>query len=206
MSFINREISWLEFNQRVLEQALSPELPLLERLKFLAITASNMDEFFQVRVGGLQLMRLSGSRKRGISGLTPIQQLACIHERALKITQDQYQLLNQELLPAMAREGMTLLSSQDLKPHHHEILAQRFAQSISPLLTPLAFSEDSTPPTLPALKVIIACELKSEEQEDLRIVLVPVPDQISRFIHIPANDGSSGRTTRMEHLLSLIHI
>ena len=78
MSYINRELSWLEFNQRVLDEALRNDLPLLERLKFLAITASNMDEFFQVRVGGLHLMRTSGSRKRGITGLTPNQQLKAI--------------------------------------------------------------------------------------------------------------------------------
>jgi len=72
MPFVNRELSWLEFNQRVLEEAQRESLPLLERLKFLAITASNLDEFFQVRVGGLHLMQKSGSRKRGITGMTPL--------------------------------------------------------------------------------------------------------------------------------------
>ena len=76
--FINRELSWLEFNQRVLEEAQREDLPLLERLKFLAITASNLDEFFQVRVGGLILMRRSGRTKRDFSGLTPTQQLTVI--------------------------------------------------------------------------------------------------------------------------------
>ena len=87
MTYTNRELSWLEFNQRVLDEGSRKSLPLLERLKFIAITASNLDEFFQVRVGGLHLMRASGSRKRGISGLTPSQQLSAIRTRAKQCRQ-----------------------------------------------------------------------------------------------------------------------
>lgn len=188
MSFINREISWLEFNQRVLDQAYRTELPLLERVKFLAITASNMDEFFQVRVGSLELMRASGSRKRGISGLTPSQQLKNIRMRATRMIEDQYTLLNEQLIPAMAEKGMILLKGADLTPHSQETLYQRFQQSISPLLTPLAYSEETLAPSLPALKIILACELVSKESNETRTVLIPVPDQIPRFIHMPSND------------------
>ena len=191
MSFINRELSWLEFNQRVLDQAYRTELPLLERLKFLAITASNMDEFFQVRVGSLHLMRSSGSRKRGISGLTPTQQLKSIRDRALRMTGDQYTLLNEQLLPAMRKEGMVLLTADETTPQHREILADRFEQSISPLLTPLAYSEDTLPPSLPALKIIIACELKSQENGEIRTVLIPVPDHAPRFLHIQSNKDTN---------------
>jgi len=133
------------------------------------------------------LMRASGSRKRGISGLTPTQQLQSIRQRATRMTEAQYALLNEQLLPAMKEEGMVLLNTDELTPHHHEILAERFQQSISPLLTPLAYSEDSVPPSLPALKIIIACELLSKEKDETRIVLIPVPDHTPRFLHIQSN-------------------
>lgn len=191
MSFINREISWLEFNQRVLEQCYRAELPLLERIKFLAISASNMDEFFQVRVGSLHLMRATGTRKRGISGLTPSQQLVNIRKRASRMIEDQYTLLNEQLIPGMAEHGMTLLKAEDLTPHQLELLAQRFQQSISPLLTPLAYSEDSLAPSLPALSIIVACELVKEGTEEARTVLIPVPDQIPRFIHLHSGDDQN---------------
>ena len=97
--YLNRELSWLEFNQRVLNEALREDLPLLERLKFLAITASNLDEFFQVRVGGLALMRRSGRKSPDPSGLSPTQQLAAIRRRVAQMATDQYALLNKELLP-----------------------------------------------------------------------------------------------------------
>ena len=202
MSFINREISWLEFNQRVLDQAQNPDLPLLERLKFLAITASNMDEFFQVRVGGLHLMRTGGSRKRGISGLTPSQQLTNIRKRAMQMTHDQYELLNEELLPAMTEQGLVLITAHELTPHQHESLAQRFEQHISPLLTPLACSVDGLPLSVPSLKIIIACELVSAEQSEPRMVLIPVPDKLSRFIHIPSNETSKQKK-QTEHLIAI---
>ena len=126
MTFINRELSWLEFNQRVLDESYRDSLPLLERLKFIAITASNLDEFFQVRVGGLHLMQASGSRKRGISGLTPSQQLGAIRTRSKKMIEDQYQLLNRELLPALQQEGISLLEASSISPSQREALANRF--------------------------------------------------------------------------------
>ena len=191
MSFINRETSWLEFNQRVLEQCYRTELPLLERVKFLAISASNLDEFFQVRVGSLHLMRSTGTRRRGISGLTPSQQLVNIRKRAIRMIEDQYTLLNDQLIPAMTENGITLLKTEELTPNQLEILAQRFQQSISPLLTPLAYSEDSLAPSLPALSIILACELLTEDTDEARTVLIPVPDQIPRFIHLHSGDDQN---------------
>ena len=91
--YLNRELSWVEFNQRVLNEALRDDLPLLERVKFLAITASNLDEFFQVRIGGLMLMRRSGRKTPDASGLTPARNLTALRQRILKMTADQYSLL-----------------------------------------------------------------------------------------------------------------
>ena len=188
MSFINRELSWLEFNQRVLDQGNRESLPLLERLKFLAITASNLDEFFQVRVGGLHLMRVSGSHKRGISGLTPSQQLTAVRTRAKVMIEDQYNLLNKELLPALQQEGLQLLDTSAISPTQHEALASRFQDSIFPLLTPLAYDEDTSMANLPAMRIILACELESLSENSTRTVFIPLPDGISRFIQLPTSE------------------
>lgn len=201
MSFINRELSWLEFNQRVLDEALRESLPLLERLKFLAITASNLDEFFQVRVGGLHLMRTSGSRKRGITGMTPNQQLSAIRTRAKAMYEDQYALLGNELLPSLTAEGIHLLSHNDLTPPQHEALLLRFEDSVFPLLTPLAHDPEGTIPQLPAMRLIIACELESAADQALRNVFIPVPEGISRFMQIPAMEK---QTATPEHQYILI--
>ncbi|MFK7909585.1 MAG: polyphosphate kinase 1 [Akkermansiaceae bacterium] len=193
MPFINRELSWLEFNQRVLDEALRESLPLLERLKFLAITASNLDEFFQVRVGGLHLMRTSGSRKRGITGMTPSQQLVKIRERASRMYEDQYNLLNTDLLPKLEQEGIILTKKEDYTPSQLQLLADRFDDGIFPLLTPLAYDPELPTPSLPAMKIILACELKSQDDEESRNVFIPMPDQLPRFVHLPSESSSDSK-------------
>ena len=105
--YLNRELSWVEFNQRVLNEALRDDLPLLERVKFLAITASNLDEFFQVRIGGLMLMRRSGRKTPDASGFTPTRNLTALRQRILKMTADQYSLLTGTLVPALERPAST---------------------------------------------------------------------------------------------------
>ncbi len=204
MPFINRELSWLEFNQRVLDEALRDDLPLLERVKFLAITASNMDEFFQVRVGGLHLMRHSGARKRGITGLTPSQQLMAIRTRAKAMVEDQYALLNHQLLPAMAKEGMLLIDSKAITPAQHEILMSRFEEAIFPLLTPLAHDPDTRATSLPAMRIILACELQNTDDQSKRNVFIPLPEALARFTHIPMSETSSDATG--EHLIPVEEI
>jgi polyphosphate kinase len=194
MTFINRELSWLEFNQRVLDESYRDSLPLLERLKFIAITASNLDEFFQVRVGGLHLMQASGSRKRGISGLTPSQQLGAIRTRSKKMIEDQYQLLNRELLPALQQEGISLLEASSISPSQREALANRFEDSIFPLLTPLAHSDETKTTSLPAMCIILACELENLTDKTQRNVFIPIPDSINRFVQSPSSDTSSSAT------------
>ncbi|MDP7497618.1 MAG: polyphosphate kinase 1, partial [Roseibacillus sp.] len=114
MPFINRELSWLEFNQRVLEQSRQSTTPLLERVKFLAIADSNLDEFFQVRVGGLVMLQSSGSRVPDIAGLTPSQQIALIRKRVAAFTEIQYDLLNNALMPALAEAGIRILKLNEL--------------------------------------------------------------------------------------------
>ena len=191
MSFINRELSWIEFNQRVLEEALRPDKPLLERFKFLAITASNFDEFFQVRVGGLTMQRRSGSRKPDIAGLSPSRQIAAIRKRVLQFTEDQYRLLNDELLPALRGENILLVPMRDLSPAQAAQAAAYFGEFVFPLLTPLAVDPDAPAPDLPSLEIIIACHLQGAGPDGPRSVLVPIPANLPRFIPVSSSEGDS---------------
>ncbi|NDH86975.1 RNA degradosome polyphosphate kinase, partial [bacterium] len=113
-SYLNRELSWLEFNQRVLEEAQDPTQPLLERLKFLTIVSSNLDEFFEIRVAALKQLVENRSDVHGPDGLRPAEVLAAIRKRVLRMVDDQYQLLHQTLLPALSQEGIHLRPIQEL--------------------------------------------------------------------------------------------
>ncbi len=202
--FINRELSWLEFNQRVLDQALSPALPLLERAKFLAITASNLDEFFMVRVGGLNMLRSSGVRTKDAAGLTPAQQLNLIDKRVSRMIEDQYALLSRELLPALKEARVAPLSVQELTETKKELLNLYFQENIFPLLTPLAV-EETLAPYLPALRLIIAVDLKDEETLERRIALIPVPDSLPRRIPVPGAAGADAYVLSEDLISASIH-
>ena len=159
LPFINRELSWLEFNQRVLNEALRSDLPLLERVKFLAITASNLDEFFQVRVGSLILLRRSGRKNPDPSGMTPVQQLAAIRKRVQRMIDDQYLLFNTVLRGALQEAGIRLLECKQLGGSQANQVATAFHDQISPLLTPLAVVAGEEPPVVPVLQLIVACRV-----------------------------------------------
>jgi polyphosphate kinase len=180
----NRELSWLEFNQRVLDQALKESMPLLERVKFLAITASNLDEFFQVRVGSLMLQKRSGRKTRDNSGYTPIRNLNAIRERVLKMSADQYDLLNHTLLPALAEKGIVMLSVNQLSDVQSAQTAAIFEDNISPLLTPLAVDPNSPPPVVPALHIVLACRLLDPTDQSARHVLIPIHENLPRRISV----------------------
>ena len=185
--YINRELSWLEFNARVLDQARRAELPLLERIKFLAITASNLDEFFQVRVGGLRLLRRSGKYTPDAAGFSPSDQLELIRARANAQVQAQYRLFNEELLPLMRVAGISPLSIGSLAESRVATLRRYFEDNVAPLLTPLAL-EVEQPPVLPSLSIIIALELAGPGEETSRLVVVPLPDALPRRMHFAALD------------------
>ena len=143
--YLNRELSWVEFNQRVLNEALRDDIPLLERVKFLAITASNLDEFFQVRIGGLMAMKRGGMKQADASGLTPTRNLAALRQRILTMTADQYALFNDTLVPALAKAGIRLLSPADLGVEQSAQLTATFEDLVFPLLTPLAVDPGEAP-------------------------------------------------------------
>ena len=188
--YLNRELSWLEFNQRVLNEALRDDLPLLERMKFLAITASNLDEFFQVRIGGLLAMKRGGMKKPDASGLTPTRNLAVLRERILRMTKDQYALFNEALVPALRKAGIRLFAPADLTNAQSTQLAATFEDLVFPLLTPLAVDPGEAPPVVPALHLIVACRLVDPETKATRHALIPIPETLGR--RVPVADDESG--------------
>ncbi len=186
--YTNRELSWLEFNQRVLDQAHKISMPLLERVKFLAISASNLDEFFQVRVGSLMLQKRGGRKTRDNSGLTPAQNLTAIRNRVLRMNADQYKLLNETLIPALAEKGIALLSAKQLTDAQRVQTRTVFEDNISPLLTPLAVDPNSPPPTVPALHIVLACRLRDPADQSTRHVLIPIHENLPRRITVQSDD------------------
>lgn len=138
--FFNRELSWLEFNQRVLDEARAPSIPLLERLKFLAITASNLDEFTMVRVGSLQLLLAQGDAHPDPAGLTPAEQLSAIDERMHSFAAEQYECFLNDLEPALAQHGLRRSQPAELTDRQSQHIQTLFEQELFPVLTPLAIS------------------------------------------------------------------
>ncbi len=184
--YINREISWLEFNQRVLDQAFRQDLPLLERVKFLAISASNLDEFFQVRVGGLTLRRQAGKSLRDLAGLSDDEQLELIRQRTATMVEAQYRLMGGELMPLLHERHLAPHRMEELTEAQHDMLEEHFLSNIAPLLTPLAM-EVEHPPLLPSLSLILGLSLLPPATEGEvpapRFVAVTLPDALPRRIH-----------------------
>ena len=145
--YLNRELSWLEFNQRVLDEARNTENPLMERLKFLAITASNLDEFYMVRVGGLQMLRDRQSTHIDISGMTVTQQLDGIHTRTLEMVKEQYICLS-ELEEELQSQGISRLSIEDLNDVQFAALEKNYRDEIVSVLTPMAVDAETEMPPL----------------------------------------------------------
>jgi polyphosphate kinase len=182
--YLNRELSWIEFNQRVLNEALREDLPLLERVKFLAITASNLDEFFQVRIGGLMLMRRSGRKTPDASGMTPTRNLISLRLRILKMCADQYALLTGTLVPAMEKAGILPLHPRQLTVLQSGQVEATFEDLIFPLLTPLAVDAEGAPPVVPALQITVACRLLDPETQVTRYALIPIPEALGRRVNV----------------------
>ena len=137
--YLNRELSWLEFNRRVLEEAQDPQVPLLERLKFLAIFSSNLDEFFMVRVGGLQQkVQARIAQGSGADRMPPSEQLDRIGQMVRQMVEQQYRCLKEEALPVLEREGIVLRGLTELTDSDRRTLREMFVRDIFPVLTPLA--------------------------------------------------------------------
>jgi len=190
--FINRELSWLAFNRRVLEEAADPTVPLLERVKFAAIAASNLDEFFMVRVAGLQQMIDEGDSAADLAGMTPVQQLAAVNEGAHAFVGDLYRLVHDELLPGLAENRIRLLTFADLDQAHCASIGAFFKDAVLPVLTPLAIDVERPFPLLSSLSLNIAILLDAEPGgTSHRLGIVPVPAGLTRLTRISEPDGAS---------------
>ncbi len=185
--YINRELSWLEFNQRVLNQALRPDLPLLDRVKFLAITGSNLDEFFQVRIAGLHTLHKSAPTVRDPAGLDVGEQLAAIEKRVRRFKKDQERLFQKDLLPGLSAAGLPLHKVTDLHSDQIHQLSQHFENHISPLLSPLLLTPENARQIIPSLKVCLALTISHSEPSDERIVIIPLPSTTPRSVLV--NEG-----------------
>jgi polyphosphate kinase len=184
--FFNRELSWLAFNARVLEEAANPATPLLERIKFAAITSSNLDEFFMVRVAGLENAEREGDVAPDPSGLRPAEQLAAISARAHAMVAELQTLVTSQLLPALSVHGIRLTTMSQLDDHSRAALAAYFRDEVQPVLTPLAIDFARPFPMLSSLSLNLAFSLVPEvEGEQNRLAIVQVPARLSRLVRVP---------------------
>lgn len=185
-NYSNRELSWLEFNYRVLEEARDKSLPLFERLKFLSITASNLDEFFMVRVASLKDMVHAGYHKAGLAGLKPEEQLEKIGEKTHELVAVQYSTYNRSLVPGLLQHGIRLVGShEDLTDAEKEFVDEYFTENIYPVLTPMAVDSSRPFPLIYNKSLNIAALLKKKEGgDDLDFAMVQVPRVLPRIVEI----------------------
>ena len=197
--FINRELSWLAFNERVLAEAENPLHPLLERLRFLSISADNLDEFYMVRVAGLKGQNLAGIKTTSQDGLTPAQQLEAIAERAGRLMADQ-QSIWLSLRQQLAQSGIAVVDPDDLAPADREWLEEYFMADVFPVLTPLAIDPAHPFPFVANQGFGLALQLE-RASDGMRIeALVLVPNSIDRFVRLP---GSEIRFLPTEQMIAL---
>ena len=197
--YVNRELSWLAFNQRVLEEAYNTRHPLLERLRFLSISASNLDEFYMVRVAGLKSQISAGVTQPSQDGLTPAQQLAAINRLAGQLMTAQQECWN-VLKSELRRAGFAIVSPDELSEADRRWLDTRFLETIFPVLTPLAIDPAHPFPFIPNRGFALALQLVRRSDGKVLRALLPLPNQIDRFIRLP---GSAIRFLPLEDVIGL---
>jgi len=181
--YINRELSWLQFNHRVLEEALDERHPLLERVKFLAIVANNLDEFFMIRVSGLRRQLVAGALEAPPDGMTPAEQLAAIRRELLPELAQQYDCWHHDLVPKLREAGIKVLSYDELKRKQRKLLRSCFKEEIFPALTPLAFDPGHPFPHISNLSINLAVVV-NDPLHGQRFARLKVPDTFPRLIRI----------------------
>jgi polyphosphate kinase len=198
--YINRELSWLEFNHRVLEEALDSRHPLLERVKFLSIVSSNLDEFFMIRVAAIKEQILADIIEYTPDGLVPLQQSRAIHERVLLMVKQMSQCFWRVLHPQLAEAGVHLLRMADTTADERQRLADLFAREIYPVLTPLAFDPGHPFPYISNLSLNLAVVVTTPKGDE-RFARVKVPDVLPRLMQIPGGDDRTFRYVWLEDLI-----
>jgi polyphosphate kinase len=199
--FINRELSWLDFNHRVVEEAENRHHPLLERLRFISISASNLDEFYSVRVAGLVGQAKAGVVVQSPDGLTPAQQLTDINARARRLLADQ-QHAWRKVRDELAHAGLVVSDLDELTEADREWLAAYFMERVFPVLTPLAIDPAHPFPFVPNMGLVMALLLVSGDRSAMR-ALIPLPAQVDRFVRLPTEAGGPIRFVMLEALVTL---
>ena len=192
-AFINRELSWLEFNGRVLEEAQDPAVPLLERLKFLAIFSSNLDEFFMVRMAALKRRIRAGDVTTGPDGLTPVETVRVVAARIHELVDEQHRCFREQLRPLLAREGIVLLRPREVEEEQQRYLAEYFRRRLLPVLTPLSVDPGQPFPYLGNRSLCLILALRSSAPSGLpgsSLAVLHVPSQVlPRFVALPDGAG-----------------
>jgi polyphosphate kinase len=181
---INRELSWLEYDSRVLELAADPAFPLLERVRMCKFVSSNLDEFFQVRVAGLMDQAASGVAVRSVDGLTPQEALVAIRERVNELTARQSKVWRRDLTPALAEAGILLGTIEDLEKKELEELERRFEREVYPVLTPLGVGPGQPFPFISPLSLSLGIFARNAETGEERFARVKVPEGLPRFLPV----------------------
>jgi polyphosphate kinase len=203
--FINRELSWLDFNARVLREAENERHPLLERLRFVSISASNLDEFYSVRVAGLIGQAQAGVTARSADGRTPAQQLAEIRQRASELTAEQ-QRVWQALRARLAEAGIAVGDAASLTDADTAWLDAWFMERVYPILTPLAIDPAHPFPFIPNMGLVMALSLHRTHDRQTMRALLPLPAQTERFIRLPAREDAADATIRFLMLEDLVRL
>lgn len=206
LAFGNRERSWLAFNRRVLDQARNPANPLLERVKFLAIVSSNLDEFFEIRVAGLmQQADSEAAAELSLDGLTPRKQLAHVYRETKQLVADQYAYWQNELMPALADEGIEFRTAGQLRDEERAWVEAFFETQVLPVLTPLAVDQSHPFPQLgnKTLNLLIAVTASVDAETEKLMVIVPVPRSLPRLVLIGDNGESPRRFIFLSEIIKL---
>src|SRR3990170_4434792 len=202
--FFNRELSWLQFNRRVLEEAANERHPLLERLRFLSISASNLDEFYMVRVAGLRGQVVAGIDTPSQDGLTPSEQLDRINRFVTELTDEQQESWVR-LEALLAGAGIHVLQAEQLTETERTWLEDHFLSHIFPVLTPIAVDPAHPFPFIPNFGFTLGLELVREGSLRTMHALMPIPSQLNRFIQLPLGEGGDGaiRFIRLETVVGI---
>ncbi len=205
-AYFNRELSWLAFNRRVLEQARNEKHPLLERVKFLAIVSSNLDEFFEIRVSGIIQQVDSGLTEPSVDGLGPKESLRRIHSVVGSLVEDQYDCWHRELLPALAAEGIVFKTAAELTAAELTWVTAYFQEQVYPVLTPLALDQSHPFPQLgnKTLNVVVSLDNPATPEVEQLAAILPVPRILPRLVPIdPASGGSQQRFIFLSEVIKL---